>query len=99
MSFSKKTVKKHIYNRIFTKKLNRLLHEANIATKRSSKTRKEAPQDQPRGVQSGMGDIDGGSNVAMFGVQGPPKDQRSLKKQPCWLQSRLQDWKDWRLDA
>ena len=99
MSFSKKTVKKHVYNRILRKKFNRLLNERKIATKRSIKTRKEAPQDQPRGVQRGTRDIGGGSDVAMFGVQGPPKDQRSLKKQPCWLQSRLQDWKDWRLDA
>ena len=97
--FFEKTVKKHVYNRILRKKFNRLLNEREIATKRSSKTRKEAPQDQPRRLQRGTRDFDPGSRCAMFGVPGPPKDQRSLKKQPCWLQSRLQDWKDWRLDA
>ena len=97
--FFEKTVKKHVYNRILRKKLNRLLNERKIATKRSSKTRKEAPQDQPRRLQRGTSDFGPGSRCAMFGVPGPPKDQRSLKKQPCWLQSRLQDWKDWRMDA
>ena len=95
----KKNTKKQVCERIVMENLNRTLNKAKKGTNKCCRTRKKGPQDQPRRLQRGTVYFDPGSDVAMFGVQGPPKDQRSLKKQPCWLQSRLQDWKDWRLDA
>ena len=73
--FFKKNNKNQVCDRMFMENLNRTPNKAKKRTNKFCRTRKKVPQDQPRRLQRGTIDFDPGSDVAMFGVQGPPKDK------------------------